>query len=235
MRTFWTIVILFFCIQGADAQVGVSTQENSATDLHVVIKGGNIFVETAGQSRQLTQSGMDSDAIVSPDKRSLVYTHRKGKWSDDPTECQGGANADELKQIGVDGKNDRVLIQGHPGATPQQQVCDFGQKQFTSDGQKLFFISRAWATSGALHVYDFHKLAEKYVAPANIVVVLNFCGGEHVDQLVLGQHRYFIGGGSYNWFWLFDKSGSKQLGPFSDEGGTLQSIVQKAKMMLCSR
>ena len=36
--------------------------------------------------------------------------------------------------------------------------------------------------------------------------------GEYRDCLLVRQHRYFIGGGSYDWFWLLRPDG-KEVGP----------------------
>jgi hypothetical protein len=55
------------------------------------------------------------------------------------------------------------------------------------------------------------------LAPANDVIVLSFCTGEHRDQLIISQHRYFQGVGSFDWYWLYDSTGQKELGPVGDE------------------
>jgi hypothetical protein len=65
-------------------------------------------------------------------------------------------------------------------------------------------------------------------------VVLNFCRDEHRDQLVINQHRYFIGGGC-DWYWLYDRSGKKEIGPVGDETETPASITKKARDMICAR
>ena len=49
--------------------------------------------------------------------------------------------------------------------------------------------------------------------PANDLLVLNFCPGEHKDDIVIEAHRYFVFGGSYDWYWLYDSTGKKELGP----------------------
>jgi hypothetical protein len=95
-------------------------------------------------------------------------------------------------------------------------------------------IAPGWTTSGALHVYDFGKQSVSFVAAANSVIVLNFCSGEHRDQLVLNQHRYFIGGGSYDWYWLFDRDGRKEIGPVGDDSEKLESIIEKARDIICA-
>ena len=40
--------------------------------------------------------------------------------------------------------------------------------------------------------------------------------GEYKDCLLVQQHRYFVGGGSYDWFWLVRPDG-KELGPVGED------------------
>jgi hypothetical protein len=84
-----------------------------------------------------------------------------------------------------------------------------------------------------LQVYDFASKTVSFIAPANDLIVLNFCKGKHRDQLVLNQHRYFLGGGSYDWYWLFDRSGHKKIGPVADDKTKRQEVVQEAREMIC--
>ena len=199
------------------------------------VRAGNIFIQEFGQTRQLTDLGQDSDPILSPDRKFVVFTRTNfgSPIDDDDFVCRSGFAADQLRRINLDGTDDRVLFVGHKGEAPQEQVCMFQQKQFTSDGRLLFFLSPAWVTSSALHVFDFKSHQVKYVAPANNAIVLNFCKGEHQDQLILQQHRYFIGSGSYDWFWLYDRAGNEEIGSFADENASRSSIVESAQMLLC--
>jgi hypothetical protein len=222
MRLFLTIVLVLFCIDAAAAQAP-----------SVTVKAGNVFVTKAGRERQLTRLGRDADAALSPDGRFVVFTRMNGKASDSPQDCLTGAQADQLRRIDLETGKDEVLLTGHKADRPPQQLCGFDQKQFSSDGRRLYFLSPGWVTSAALHYYDFARRAVQYVAPANTVIVLNFCKGDHRDQLVLNQHRYFIGGGSYDWYWLFDKTGKKQIGPVGDDNETVASITDKAKDVIC--
>ena len=49
--------------------------------------------------------------------------------------------------------------------------------------------------------------------PGNDLVVLSFCKDEHRDVLAVQQHRYFVFGGSYDWYWLYDATGTQETGP----------------------
>ena len=49
--------------------------------------------------------------------------------------------------------------------------------------------------------------------PANDVLVLSLCRNKYQDNLAVLSHRGFLFGGSYDWYWLFDPTGKKEIGP----------------------
>jgi hypothetical protein len=195
---------------------------------------GNIFLERDGAKTQLTKSEQDVEPVLAPDGSFVVFTrqsHASGKQEDNQF-CDTSSETDELHQIGVDGKNDKILLRGHKG-DGGAQLCGFHDKQFSSDGRSLYFLTPGWATSGALHVYDMRKQSEKFLIPASDVVVLNFCQSKYKDYLVVLDHRYFVFGGSYDWYWLFDPTARKQIGPlgeFENPG----DVVKQAREDWCS-
>ena len=146
----------------------------------------------------------------------MVYT-RQGRGRGVPGYdlgqfCVSTPRPDELRQVNVDGSDDRLLLDGRKG-DGEAQLCDFRSKQFSSDGRRLYFLSPAWTTSGALHVYDMRTREDRFLQPANDLLVLNFCSGKYKDDVVVQSHRYFVFGGSYDWYWLYDPTGKKELGP----------------------
>lgn len=177
------------------------------------VRDGNVFVRIGKEERQLTSSGRDSDAVLSPDAQFIAFTRSNRKQSDGrPDDCISGPQADELRRIKVDGSAEEVLVRGHASKEVSDQLCSFDQKQFTSTGDRLFFLSPAWVTSSAMHSYDFGSSKESYVMAANAFILLNFCADkDYRDALVVNQHRYRVGGGSYDWYWLYDQSGSKEM------------------------
>jgi hypothetical protein len=181
---------------------------------HVYSDAGNIFIERAGAKMQLTNSEQDAEPVLSPDGKSVVYTRqgRARSGYDLGQFCTTTPNRDELRQVNVDGTEDKPLINGRRGDA-EDQLCVFRNKQFSSDGRRLYFLSPAWTATGALHVYDTRTHKERYLMPANDLLVLNFCAGEHKDDIVIEAHRYFVFGGSYDWYWLYDSTAKKELGP----------------------
>ena len=180
---------------------------------------GNIFMERNGAKTKLTSSEMDVDPVLAPNGAYVVYT-RQGRGRtvhgyDTSQFCTTEPRPDELRQINADGTGDKLLLKGRKG-NPEHQLCDFRYKQFSSDGRRLYFLTPGWTTSGALHVFDMRSGDERFVLPANDVLVLSFCPNKYKDDLVVLAHRYFLLGGSYDWYWLYDPTGKNELGPLGD-------------------
>jgi hypothetical protein len=177
---------------------------------------GNIFINRGGIETQLTKSEQDVDPVLSPDGSYVVYT-RQGRGRSVPGYdlgqfCVDTPKSDQLRAVNTDGTNDRLLLEGRKGEA-DAQLCDFRSKQFSADGKRLYFLTPGWTTTGALHVYALRAREQHFVLPANDLLLLNFCSGRYQDDLVVEQHRYFAFGGSYDWYWLYDAAGKKELGP----------------------
>lgn len=170
---------------------------------------------------QLTRSEQDVRPVLSPDGQTVVYTrqgHGRSIAYNLGQFCTAAPQPDELRAVNVDGSNDRLLLRGRKG-DGYAQLCDFRGKQFSSDGQRLYFLSPAWTTSGALHVYDMRSHEQHALMPANDLLVLNFCPGKYRDDLVVQSHHTFVFGGGYDWYWLYDPTGKKEIGPIGAFSG----------------
>ena len=186
---------------------------------HVYSDAGNIFIERGGKKTKLTTSEMDVDPALAPGGAVVVYTRqgrgRSVRGYDLSQICTTDPRPDELRQINADGTGDKLLLTGHKGQ-PDEQLCDFRNKQFSSDGRRLYFLTPGWPTSGALHVFDMRTGDDRFLLPANDLLVLNFCANKYKDNLAVLSHRNFLLGGSYDWYWLYDSTGKKELGPLGE-------------------
>jgi hypothetical protein len=196
---------------------------------------GNIFIDNNGTKTQLTTSEQDVDPVLSPNGAYVVFT-RQGRGSSVPGYdlgqfCTSTPKPDELRKVNIDGSDDTLLLEGRKGDA-QEQLCDFRSKQFNADGQRLFFLAPGWTTSGALHVYDLRTRQEHFVLPANDLLVLSFCPNKFRDDLVVQSHRYFVFGGSYDWYWLYDPTGKKELGPLG-QFDKPEDMVKQAHQQWC--
>jgi hypothetical protein len=211
----------------------IGTVAAHSQTVRVYSDAGNIFIERGGSKTKLTASEMDVDPVLSPSGAFVVFTRQgRGRRPDEPDQfCPTEPRNDELRRINVDGSDDRLLLKGR-GGDPEHQLCDFKSKQFSSDGRRLYFLTPAWATSDALHVYDLRLGEDHFVLPANDLLVLNFCRGKCKDHLVVLSHRYFLFGGSYDWYWLYDPTGKKELGPLG-EFDSQEELVRQAHGAWC--
>jgi WD40-like Beta Propeller Repeat len=204
-------------------------------DPQVYSDAGNIVIERNGAKTKLTSSEMDVDPVLSPNGSIVVYT-RQGRGRsvhgyDVSQVCTIDPRPDELRQINADGTGDKLLLKGRKGS-PDEQLCDFRNKQFSSDGKRLYFLTPGSDRSGALHVLDMHSGDDRFIIPANDLLVLNFCPNKYRDDLAVLQRREFFLGGTYRWYWLYDPTGKKELGPLG-EFDNPDDMVRQAHGVWC--
>ena len=177
------------------------------------VEGGNVFFKPDSSRRavQLTTSGKDEQAALSPDGQMAAFVRRTpGKTVGTGS---GTAEATELWGIRVDGTGAKRIAAGRSAAKMESILADFRAPQFSGDGKRIYFLSAAWATSAAVHVIDVTTGAEHFVLPGNSLEILR--QGEYAGDLLVSQHRYFLAGGSYDWIWLFRPDG-REVGPVID-------------------
>lgn len=195
----------------------------SALAQTVSVKDGNIqFSDKTGKIVALTSTGKDSDPILAPDGKWVAFVRKVdgkkiGTGSDetDPT---------ELWQVRVDGKDPTLLLRCRESQKPESVIAGFETLQFSTNGKLLYFVSPAWATSGAVHVVDTTNRKERYLFAGNNLKLVS--SGEYKDCLLVQQHRYFIGGGTYDWFWLLRPDG-KEIGPVGEDTETFEATYGK--------
>ncbi len=184
----------------------------------VSVQNGNVIL--AG--RTLTNSGHDSEPVLSPDKKWIAFV----RTVPDKKKSTGAGEADatELWQIRADGKEPTVLVRAKESDKMENVLAGFSKPEFSTNGKLVYFLSEAWTTSGALHVVDTTNGEEHFVCPAAEFEVVQ--SGEYRDDLLVQQHRYFIGGGSYDWFWLLKPDG-KEVGPVGEDTDNFKATYSK--------
>lgn len=189
----------------------------------VSVQDGNIVIAAAsGENKTLTNSGHDSEPVLSPDKKWIVFVRTvSGKKV---ATGSGDAEATELWQIRADRKEATALVRSTSSDKMEAILAGFSKPQFSSNGKLVYFLSEAWTTSGALHVVDTTNGKEHFVCAALDFEVVP--SGEYRDHLLVQQHHYFIGGGSYDWFWLLKPDG-KEVGPVGEDTGNFKATYLK--------
>jgi len=190
----------------------------------VSVKSGNIyFTDSAGVAKQLTTSGRDSNPVLAADGRWIAFIRKvEGK--------KIATGADEvdpsaLWQIRTDGKESTLLVRCRASENKiESLIAGFEKLQFSSNGKLIYFITPAWATSGAVHVVDTTNRKEHFVCAGSDLKVVP--SGEYKDCILIQQHRYFIGGGSYDWYWLFRPDGT-EVGPVGEDIQNFESAYLK--------
>jgi hypothetical protein len=114
--------------------------------------------------------------------------------------------ASELCVSALDGSNARVLLvagaKRHRNGSP---VAGFWWPQFSPDGTRVWFASPATVTSDVACSVDLRTGALREACGANSLRVVK--RGRRAGCLIVEQHRYRKGGGSYDWLYLVDPAG----------------------------
>jgi hypothetical protein len=189
----------------------------------VSVQSGNIVLAGArGENKTLTNSGHDSEPVLSPDGKWIVFVRTvPGKKI---STGSGEAEASELWQIRADGKEPTALVRSRASDKMETVLGGFSRLQFSTNGKLVYFLSEAWTTSAALHVVDTTNGKERFFCPALEFEVVP--SGEYQDCILVQQHRYFIGGGSYDWFWLLRPDG-KEVGPVGEDTENFKTTYVK--------
>lgn len=144
-----------------------------------------------------------ADRSISSDGQLVVFV--KPTPGDLVETAAGDVEATEIWTSRADGSEPRMWLRGRFASTPESTLASFQSPQFSPDGQQLYFLSMAWATSGAVHSLDLQSGKLRFVCPGNSLEIIQ--GGEYKGNLMVEQHRYYLAGGSYDWLWLLQPDG----------------------------
>ena len=167
----------------------------------VTVDRSNVVLQRPGAAPvRLTTSGRDREPVLSPGGQRVAFV-------------RGSGNASELWIVDAGGGAPRRLVAPRPSDEPRANLTDFAKPQFSPDGRTVYFQTDAWVTSGAVHAVNVATGRVRYVCDGNSLRVVP--RGEYAGHLMVAKHRYFIGGGSYDWVWLVTPEG-RDVGPIGE-------------------
>lgn len=182
------------------------------------IKGNIYYVADNGKVRQLTTSGVDRSPQLSPDGKTIVFVRSKSRSTD------RDFAADDIWLMDTPGKNQRVVVKARAASKPEDILNALNNPVFAPNGKLIYFISAAWATSGAVHVLDLGTGKTKFVSSGNTLKIVP--SGEYAGHLIVSKHKYFAGGGTYVFYWLISPTG-EELMPIGDSGGQINEFLRR--------
>ncbi|GEM_PF-719735 len=202
-------------------------------------EGSIYYFDAEGKEKQLTFLGRDFEPVLHPNGKWIyfvrsfegemkgeVYYPKKGK------EPKDGILKMELWRIDTSGDNAKMLYRNstaaidHPSGYAYAPIDNI---QFSSEGGKVYFETSKWVTSAALNVMNSDGSNIKELGAGNatkIILSTGYENDEYKGYIVTNQHRYFVFGPSYDWWWLYDQDWN-EIGPLGD---TLEDMALDAEI-----
>jgi len=190
----------------------------SSSFASVFVKAGNIYYSHEGQDIQLTNTNQDCSPTLSPNKKLVAFIRTGHQII--PQKCLDFSDisskyGNQIWIYNIANKTERLLVDNNFSCNkPKKRIVDPQQLHFSPNSKTLYFVTSAWVVSGAVHAINVDGTNYRYIQPANELEVIT--SGDYQGYLALQQHRYFLGGGSYDWYWLYTPDG-KEIGPLGEE------------------
>jgi dipeptidyl aminopeptidase/acylaminoacyl peptidase len=194
----------------------------------VFVQSGNvIYRDASGPTEVLTETGADSNPVISPDG-SLVAFSRLHPGEPEQSEDAGSGPLRDLWVLRIaDRKATRLVVAKH-AQKPEEELSGIRAMKFSPDGSTLYFSTAAWVTSGAIHAVPVKGGRQRFVVNGNGIAVVK--RGKYVGYIVTSQHRYMDGHGSWNPYVLVSPAGKqiKVLGEFGDDDARAEAAALRS-------
>lgn len=176
----------------------------------VIEKQGNIFYDAGdGKSQQLTDSGKDSQPVLSPDGKLVAFVRT--------VDNQGT----ELWLMDNSGSNARAIVQSHEESDIKKSISEINNPLFALNSKAVYFQTATWATSNAIHLYDLNTDKYHFITDGNSLELVP--KGKYKNYLIVSKHKYYKKrDGSYEDFCLVSPKGKeiKSLGEEQEQVNT---------------
>jgi hypothetical protein len=173
----------------------------------VINRDDNIFlIYDDGLQKQITWVNMDYSPVLSHDQKIVAYL-RKTRGSDIETGSCCWEN-NQLWMYNVNNEETTLLVESTPYFDDMKQaLAGLKKLQFSPDNKYLYFMTAAWATSDAIHRVDLTTKKEQFISAGNTLMVIQ--NGRYKGYIVTSKHKYYNGGGSYDFYWLLTPDGDE--------------------------
>src|SRR5689334_1423963 len=124
---------------------------------------------------------VSSTALAQPARTIVAHAPDRTR-SAEIRNVSGGDGGDEIWLIDRHGPA-RRLVAAREDQDPPRNLQRFDQPLFSNDGRTLYFNSRAWVTSSALHAVDLVTGRERFVIDGGLIGIIQ--GGRLGGDLVV--------------------------------------------------
>ena len=203
-----TLLLITLCLVASL----VKSQEITKT----FIKSGNIFVQyDNADSRQITIKGIDSQALLSSDKKFVIFL-RTIKNTKEPEEGEEVIEDTKIIKYDFATSTEKLLVEGcksdGSGSSaisyadsdeyPFTGLCNISNIQLSPDGQRVYFETDAWTVSHAIHFCFIPNGKIAFYSSGSLNEILPN-GNLSINITGIEQNK-----GRYTQDWLYDKNGN---------------------------
>jgi hypothetical protein len=158
-------------------------------------------------------------------------TSPNGRWQTEihPEAGEAAANGDQPTSLWlVDTQTGarRLLLHGNSSTDPRRDLVSVHAPRFSLDGGYVYVEASAYATSPTVHQVEVRSGRERFIADGTLLGVLR--AGPWRGFLMVQQHRYRSGGGSYEANIVIRPDG-KRIASIPGEGDEAARIWLAAK------
>jgi Tol biopolymer transport system component len=189
-------------------------------ELHLI--NGNIAYSDKNGFKQLTSTGHDKAPCLSSDNKLVVFL-RENPNKLIESDMGGPIAQVNLWIIGIDGTGERLVLEGLFNKNPKYDLSDIEIPQFSPDGKNIYFIGSAGAVTGSVRSASITDGKMKTVTLCKAFIVIPT--GEYKGDLIVLEHNYWMGGGSYDWWYLITPEG-KEIGIVGPDIETVQEFLK---------
>jgi len=197
----------------ASAQVGAEKIpiQPSGKTTEVVERDGNIYsIDKSGKESPLTSSGLDFEPSLSTDQKWVTFVRENPKIMLSPhvADCPDGVEclspAREIRVMASDGSHDPRLVVSRENFK-NGILENFMKPTFSNDNSEIYFLAPCRVTEHAIYAVDVQDSSVRFVTGGSSLDIVR--SGFWAGHIIVQKHKYFLGGGSYDWNWLVSPEG----------------------------